>query len=108
MAKKIKVRAGHGTIRLVKRAKPFRAELMVDGTRVSEPFTTEVEAQDWLIEQCKRTFKYGISADKTKMTWGEVAEQFIANKERSRLKKTTLQDYRACLHYCSVWDKTPI
>lgn len=106
--RKIRVRAGHGTIRIVERSKPYRAELMVDGTRLSESFTSEEEAQDWLLEVCKRTFKYGISADKTKMTWKEVAELFLESKERSGIKRTTLQDYRQCLRYCACWNNTEI
>ena len=106
--KKITPRCGHGSIWLVDREKPYRATIMVQGQRLSETFISEEDAQTWLDQQAKRSIKYGISLDKSKMTWGEVSQMFIESKELSGLKKTTLQDYRQCLKYCSIWDKTPI
>lgn len=106
--KKIVVRAGHGTIRVRQRAKPYFAEIMVAGSRLTQSFATEEEAQDWLLDLCRRTFKYGITTDKSKVTFKQVVELFLEAKELEGRKKTTLQDYRNCLKYCEAWNDLPI
>ncbi len=104
--KKIKVRCGHGNITRV--GKSFKARLMVEGQLVSQNFLTEEGAQLHLEGLVKRSLKYGISPDKSKTTWKELADAFLEAKELEGLKKTTLSDYRRCLRYCSGWDKIAV
>lgn len=105
--KKIKVRAGRGTI-TARGPTAFRAEIMIDGERVRETFPSEEDAQRFLDEVVRRSVKYGISLDKTRVTWKELVESFLDARELAGVKKTTMRIYRDELRYCKEWEDLPV
>jgi integrase len=107
--KRIKVRAGHGYIRQNYKSSTFKAEVMIDGQRLSKSFPDVEGAQQWLEEIVRRSYKFGISLDKAKVTFGELARMFLEAKEIEGRKKTTLQDYRGTIRCCNaMWENTPV
>jgi integrase len=104
--RKIKVRAEHGYI--ARHRDGFRAEITFDGERVRKTFPTEGEAQRFLEEICRRSIRYGISFDKTRVTWLELVASFLEARELANVKKTTLRIYRNEMRYTHEWDRLPV